>query len=291
MIDESHFPALYRAADHNSLDGQRRFLNATRVRLVMLVAATLVGLFSWRAGGVELAALLAAVAFSIAIVCEVYLLSARPDRLWYDGRAAAESAKTLAWRYLVGGSPLGKEELSDEQAEDQLLKRFNDVAHELKGVHLVPVSGGGDQISAEMRRCRSLSLEGRREEYRVGRIHNQRDWYARKARWNEQRATQWSITFTILEALGLVAAVLRAAGVMPVDVLGLAGALTAAGVAWVQTKQHQTLASAYAVASQELSDISSRINQPSAEREWAHFVDEAEQAISREHTLWRVSRS
>jgi hypothetical protein len=88
-----------------------------------------------------------------------------------------------------------------------------------------------------------------------------------------------------------VAAVLRAASVVQVDVLGLAGALTAAGVAWVQTKQHQTLASAYAVASQELSDIDSRVNQPSAEREWAHFVDEAEQAISREHTLWRASHS
>ena len=38
-IDESDFPALFHAADRNSLDGQRRFFTATQLRLVMLVVA------------------------------------------------------------------------------------------------------------------------------------------------------------------------------------------------------------------------------------------------------------
>jgi hypothetical protein len=85
-IDESDFPALYHAADRNSLDGQRRFLTATQLRLVMLVVAAVFGLITWRRGRADLAAVVAGTAFSVALVAEVYLLRRRPDRLWYDGR-------------------------------------------------------------------------------------------------------------------------------------------------------------------------------------------------------------
>jgi hypothetical protein len=292
VISEREFPALCRAADQNSLDGQRRYLTATGLRLAMLVVAAVFGLFSWRTGGADVAGIAAAVAFGVALLSELYLLQERPDRLWYDGRAAAESAKTLTWRYVVGGAPFGKTSLSDQDAEQLLLDRFGQIARELKGVHLVPVSGGTDQLSDAMRQIRALPLRARREQYRQGRIQDQRDWYARKARWNEQRATRWSLALTALEALGLVGAVLKATGTVNVDLLGIAGALVAASVAWTQAKQHQTLASAYAVASQELATIGAQIDRASTdEEEWAHFVDQAEDAISREHTLWRASHS
>jgi SMODS and SLOG-associating 2TM effector domain 1 len=45
------------------------------------------------------------------------------------------------------------------------------------------------------------------------------------------------------------------------------------------------------VASQELSAISGQVDWSASERDWAHFVDQAEEAISREHTLWRASRT
>jgi len=291
VIAEREFPALYRAADQNSLDGQRRYLTATGLRLAMLVVAAIFGLFSWRTGGGDLAGIAAALAFGVALLSELYLLQERPDRVWYDGRAAAESVKTLTWRYLVGGNPFGKASLPDHAAEQLLLERFVQIARDLKGVHLVPVSGGADQLNDAMRQIRSLPLDARQEQYRRGRIHDQRDWYARKARWNEQRATRWSLALAALEAVGLVGAALKATGTVNVDLLGLASALVAAGVAWAQTKQHQTLASAYAVASQELATIGAQIDLPSTEEDWAHFVDQAEDAISREHTLWRASHS
>jgi hypothetical protein len=291
VITDSEFPALYRAADQNSLAGQRRYLTATGLRLAMLVAAAIFGLFSWRTGGGDLAGIAAAVAFGVALLSELYLLQERPDRVWYDGRAVAESAKTLAWRYLVGGDPFGKAGLSDNDAEQLLLDRFGQIARDLKGTHLVPVSGGTNQLSDAMQQLRALPLDERRALYRRGRIHDQQDWYARKARWNEQRSTRWSLALTALEAVGLVGAVLKATGTVKVDLVGLAGALVAAGVAWAQTKQHQMLASAYAVASQELATIGARIDRPSTEQEWAHFVDQAEDAISREHTLWRASHT
>jgi SMODS and SLOG-associating 2TM effector domain 1/SMODS and SLOG-associating 2TM effector domain 3 len=249
------------------------------------------GLFSWRTGGGDVAGIAAAGAFGVALLSELYLLQERPDRVWYDGRAAAESAKTLTWRYMVGGNPFGKANPSDQDAEQLLLDRFGQIARDLKGVHLAPVSGGADQLSDAMRRLRDLPLDARREQYRRGRIEDQRDWYARKARWNAQRATRWSLALTTLEAVGLAGAVLKATGTVNVDLLGLTGTVVAAGVAWAQAKQHQTLASAYAIASQELATIGAQIDRPSTEQEWAHFVDQAEDAISREHTLWRASHS
>jgi conflict system pore-forming effector with SLATT domain len=292
LVSEAEFPALYRAADQNSKVGQRRFLAATGLRLVMLVVAAAFGLLTWRlGGGGDIGGIGAAVAFGVALLAELYLFKMRPDRLWYDGRAGAESAKTLTWRYLVGGSPFGKAEVSDRQAEELLLARFRELARELKGMSLVPVSGDVSQITGQLRQQRLRPLPERREQYRLGRIDDQRDWYARKARWNERRATQWSLVLTSLEALGLVAAVLKATGSLEVDLMGLAGAVAAAGAAWIQTKQHQTQSNAYAIASQELSAISAQVDWASTEEEWAHFVDQAEEAISREHVMWRASHS
>jgi SMODS and SLOG-associating 2TM effector domain 3/SMODS and SLOG-associating 2TM effector domain 1 len=291
IVADSEFPPLYQAADQNSLDGQRRFLNATRLRLVMLVVAAGFGLFSWRRSWGDLAGIGGAVAFVVALLAELYLLQARPDRLWYDGRAVAESAKTLTWRYLVGGSPFGREEVTDREADRLLLDRFRQITGDLRGAHLVPVDGGAEQLSPALRAVRALPLEERRELYRSERIGGQQAWYARSARRNERRATQWSLVLTSLEALGLAGGVLKATGAVQLDLLGFGGALVAAGAAWVQAKQHQNLANAYGVASQELSAIGGQIDSSSSEQEWAHFVDQAEEAISREHTLWRASRT
>jgi hypothetical protein len=142
-----------------------------------------------------------------------------------------------------------------------------------------------------MQRVRKLPLEQRRELYLQARIRDQQDWYGTKARWNERRATQWSVILATLELLGLTAGVLKADGVIDIDLLGLAAALAAAGAAWVQTKQHQNLATAYAMAHHELATIGSRVRRPQTEEEWASFIGGSEDAISREHTLWRASHS
>ena len=195
----------------------------------MLVVAAVFGLISWRRGQADLAAVVAGAAFAVALAAELYLLRRRPDRLWYDGRAAAESAKTLTWRYLVGGNPFGLTEVSEEEAERLLLHRFRQVAAELRGAHLVPISDADDQIGPALRRVRSLPLEERRALYRSGRIGAQQAWYRGKARWNERRATQWSLVLTGLEVLGLGGAVLKAMGAVGFDLLGLASALVGAG--------------------------------------------------------------
>lgn len=288
-IKHGDFPALYRAADSNSLNGQRRYLRTTRLQLGSLVAAALFGIFGWRVGRTDLAAVLAAVAFASAMVSEVYLLKERPDRQWYTGRAVAESTKTLTWRYMVGGAPLRVDASDSTSADALLLERFAQIEADVRGLWLIPDGGTPEQITPVMARVRELPLDERRVFYLEHRIKDQLDWYGRKARWNARVAVRWSVTLAVLELLGLAAGIARAAGMVDVDLMGFAAALAAAGTAWVQAKQHQNLATAYAVTGHELSAIAVRVPPAPSEESWAGFVADAEEAISREHTLWRAS--
>ncbi|GAA1821241.1 DUF4231 domain-containing protein [Actinomadura chokoriensis] len=287
-LAETHYPALFRAADMNAVSGQHRLLVATGLRLVALLAAAVCGTFTVRMGRVDAAALLAAAGLGAGLVVEVWLLTERPDRQWYESRAAAESAKTLAWRFAVGGQPFGAEDVDDRTAEALLLHRFAVIRGNL---HALVVDGesGGLQVTEGMRELRARSLTERRDAYRAERIEDQRQWYARRSAAHGRGVVRWSVLLAALEALGLVAAVLNAVSLLSLDLPGIAGAVAAGGLAWVQTRQHQQLATAYGIAAQELAEIACRIEWPETEPEWAHFVDEVEEAISREHTLWWAS--
>ena len=75
----------------------------------------------------------------------------------------------------------------------------------------------------------------------------------------------------------------------------LVATVGAATAAWVQAKQYATLASAYAIAiaiaNEELASIRVLSAHGTGEAAWAEFVDSAEGAISREHTMWRAPRT
>ncbi|GAA1546675.1 DUF4231 domain-containing protein [Actinomadura kijaniata] len=291
-ILDADYPALFQAADSSAVSGQRRLLVATAVRLVALLSASVLGAVSLDLGGLDMAAVGAAAGLGIAVVVEVYLLSERPDRQWYESRAAAESVKTLTWRYAVAGQPFefrGAGEQDRHTAEQLLLCRFASITGNLSGLLLPAYGAEGLQITEGMRRMRGMSLEERRQAYAGGRIGDQRLWYTRRAKEHARSSARWSVSLAALEALGLIAAVLSAVGVIDLDLPGMAGAAAACGVAWLQTRQHQQLATAYAIVAQELADVASRIEWPDNEADWAHFVDEVEEAISREHTLWWAS--
>ncbi|MFA1544788.1 DUF4231 domain-containing protein [Actinomadura chokoriensis] len=289
-LAESHYPALFQAADTSAISGQRRLLVATALRLVALLTAAVFGTVTLKAGQVDAAALVAATGLGIGLVVEVWLLTERPDRQWYESRAAAESAKTLAWRFAVAGQPFGADDVDERAAEALLLHRFSVIRGNLHS--LVVAGDSGDlQVTDQMRELRASALEARRDAYRIGRIEDQRRWYARRSAQRGRSVTRWSVLLASLEALGLVAAVLNAVGLIGLDLPGIAGAVAAGGLAWVQTRQHQQLATAYAIAAQELAEIACRVDWPETEADWAHFVDEVEEAISREHTLWWASHA
>lgn len=74
------------------------------------------------------------------------------------------------------------------------------------------------------------------------------------------------------------------------DLAGLMAAIIAAGGAWVGVKQFAPLAAAYSIAAMELAIQADKLkNIP--ESDWPVVAADAEEAISREHTMWIASRT
>jgi hypothetical protein len=281
-------PALYRSADRESERAQRSYLRSLRVRLgALLVAAFGGALTLTTAGGFQVGGGLAFLAFACALGAELFLATTSPLTTWYEGRAAAESAKTLAWRYMVRGEPF---EVDTPDVDKQFLAQTYSLLQDLQSIALGTAEPGAHQITDKMRRIRALDFNERRQVYLVDRIADQQRWYSEKARWNARQARVWVLISIVLEIAGLIGGALKAFGWISFDLLGFLAASAGVVVAWIEAKQHRNLATAYGIASQELASIASELPTVNSEERWAAFVSQAEEAISREHTLWRASR-
>lgn len=287
VLTDTDLPRIFRSSDSASLLGQRRQIRVTAALLVLTVAAAASGTITARvtAHRIDVGGVLAALAFLLAFGCGIYLLRRRPERSWYGGRAAAESARTLAWLYAVGGGLFNV--CSCSRPDDELIARYGQIAERFgRPVPSSPISDY--QITENMRAVRSSSLEARKSAYLAGRIESQMAWYRHKADWNAKRESAWHCVILVLLGIGLAAAIARVAGVLTFNLLGLAAAMVTSMVAWLEAKNHGTLAEAYAVTAIDLAltrDQALEITEDS-EDTWSQFVERAEHAISREHTLW-----
>lgn len=280
-VIEDSFPELYGNADEHSAQWQRRYLGTEKVQLGALLLAAGVGSL---AGPPVVVVLL----FGTALMAPVYRLTSRAEEKWWNGRAGAESAKTAAWRFVVAGEPSG---INNQQSELELEDRMVEVAREV--AQIIPVATSGAHVADEMRALRSRPLAERIDVYRRERIRSQRSWYAAKSSFNSKRATAWSLVGVLSSASALGFGIGAAIYDWQLDAVGLFSAIGASIAAWMAVRQYQTLARSYAVASAELGAIDVKIigNTSWEEPDWASFVNEAEEAISREHVSWRASRA
>jgi hypothetical protein len=258
------------------------------VRLgALLVAAFGGALTLTTAADFQIGGGLAFLAFACALGAELFLATTSPLTAWYEGRAAAESAKTLAWRYMVRAEPF---EIDSPDVDAQFLAQTYSLLQDLRSISLEAGVAGEQQISDTMREVRALDFDERRQTYLRDRIADQQRWYSEKARWNDRRARAWVLVSIVLEMAGLVGGALKAFGWINFDLLGFLAAAAGSVTAWIEAKQHRNLATAYGIASQELASIATELATLKSEERWAVFVSQAEEAISREHTLWRASR-
>ena len=89
------------AASAASEKGQRRYRTIVVASLVLLVVASIGGLISDRVGG-----WVSAVGFAASLLLTA-VGTTRWQHEWHGGRALAERAKSVTWKYAVGGAPFG----------------------------------------------------------------------------------------------------------------------------------------------------------------------------------------
>jgi hypothetical protein len=287
-LGQHDYPGLFQAADRASMRGQRSYLRSLGARLLLAMLAAVSAAFTVRVGGagIDAAAVVTALAFVAALVLDVSMLRARPGKAWYEGRALAESAKTLTWRYAVGAAPFPVG-LAADDADRLFAERIRALQRDLPEVPMPPNRGG--VISERMRRLRAAPLAERRRAYLAGRIRDQQRWYADKAEYHRRRAGLFRAVGLLLELVGVVAALAKAVGLVRFDLAGIVAAAVSGVAAWLSAHQHGTTATAYVLATNELSVIGELLGHDLPEAEWAAAVDDAEGAISREHTMWRAS--
>jgi hypothetical protein len=286
-LTDSDLPAFWRDADTAALVGQKWVLRYSRARLFGALTAALGGALTWTIEKTDIAAIVIGLGFLIALVSELATWAQQPERNWYSGRALAESAKSLAWRYAVAADPFPSD-MAEREARRILRTRLDEVSTEARD--RVTIALAGPIVTSGMADLRESSFEVRKDAYISGRTTQQQLWYASKADANRRATTVWRLVLIMSEVVALVLAVLRVFGGWNVDFAGLLGALIAAGAAWTALKQHSPLASAYSTAATELAIQADRLRDLN-EIEWATAVADAEEAISREHTLWLASRT
>lgn len=280
------FPALYKSADALSAKAQQVFFGAILVHLVLLVMAAALS----AANIPTLESALGQLILLITVVlCSAFLLIRRPERGWYEGRAVAESVKTMTWRFISRAEPYNEE---DNLSSNIFLQRLSDILKSNK--HLVKniaINSGSSQISQNMLSLRSKSLDERKKNYLDLRISDQLDWYSSKGAENKKYSNfcLWALLAINITAVAFAITKLYFpdAKFWPTDIIIAASASV---LAWMQAKRYSELATSYCLAAHEISIISSLASNTMNETEFSSFVADTESAFSREHTQWIARR-
>lgn len=286
-LSDDELPVYFINADKASMDAQKKTLLLNRLRLIGAIAAAFGGAFSLMAWKVDLWAVVSLLGFLAALSAEIFITHGRHERDWYQARAGAESVKTLSWRYAVGADPFFLN-LSPQGSETLFRERVSQVMGQISET-VPPPSGDGSAPTLQMQALRNSSITIRRGVYIRDRTHKQREWYTDKALQNKNASITWQSLLLIFEVVAVVLAAGRVFGKWDIDFAGIIAAFIGAGAAWLALKQHTTLRAAYALTAAELQKQSVSLQSVSDE-DWPKSVADAEEAISREHTMWLASR-
>ena len=292
-MQHEEFPSLYQAADKSSLTAQKSYLIIIGLDLSFMIIGALLTIYSFNYEFSKLIIYSVSGLFLLtSLILTIILKSKAFEDTWYQGRALAESIKTLTWRF-VTGSELFELHITQVDVNKIFIDRLKDLANEFNDLNktldasilTLPV------ITPRMEDIRKLTTEERKNLYIDQRIKDQKDWYSRKAQFNKSRYDLWFGIIIITQFLSLVCIVILIKNPsLNWNLVGLFTTISAAAISWLQLKQHQELKQAYTTAAQELNFIEASSLSITTETDFSRFVLDSENAISREHTLWLAQK-
>ncbi len=270
------------------------YLRCMSADLFLIVASGLAGAVSMEKHEYKLVtALISAALMAGGLILTLYIRGRQFEQNWFDGRAVAESVKTSTWRFMICSEPY-LQSLSEKEVIKIFTNSLKKVVEERKrfAAFLAPESQENKpQITSKMLEVRNLSLEEKKQLYLDERLDNQRLWYTNKASINVKSSNRWFNAIIISQAFALFSTYLLVQyPEFPILLPSVFATVAAAFVAWLQVKRHQELANSYGLAAQELSFIATQMRLVETPEEFSTFVSDAENAISREHTLWVARR-
>ena len=296
---EADMPAIYRAGGSVSAGAQKDHYSAHGWLLILLMLGAVASALSPAAeliapGSASTVlliqrglAILAAATFAAGLWLTGLARSEKWGAAWYDGRALAESAKSMAWKYMMRAPPYDVLAGADDLFCNDLSKLLVDTR--LRGIPGVQPNDPG-QITNRMRQVRGLPVADRLQIYLAARIDDQQAWYTRRSEDHGASSRRW---FRVTIGLSGTALLLAIVGVVWLPANGVLGVVTTAGscaVAWTQIHRYTELAHSYGFTSQEIGLLHPKSITATDEVLLARFVADCETAFSREHAMWRARR-
>jgi hypothetical protein len=286
-MQHGSYPSLYHAASAVSLAGQRAHVRLIAAELSLGIAAALAMdlIHPYPDARVSLA-IIAVVALAIVLLVQALKLRRRlaHDHDWFDGRAVAESTKTLTWRYMMRVEPFD----DDGRADLNFATKLEDVVggNPAIGPKLVRRAPPGPAITAQMRVARSQPWQTRRDLYLQDRLEDQIRWYLGKSNYNAKWA-RWMLGWSLVSQVLAIALTIAVARGSEWNLVPFFTTLAASAVGWSQVKRFDELRKSYREAHDELERIrDSRALSARSEADFVAAVRDGEAAISREHTMW-----
>lgn len=227
----------------------------------------------------------------VGLIILITRAQSKPEQWWYRCRALAESVKTLTWRYTMHATPFGGDDV-------QAKKEFRDHLHAIFRENMETAKqitddwSGNDQITQTMENVRAQNREDRMAYYLKHRVEDQRSWYKRKSKANRAAAQRWvwasGFCYIIAGSMALSRIALPNWPYWPIEPLIV---VAASIVGWMQIKKFNELAAAYTVTAHEIGLIRPVADGVTNDEQFSEFVNDAEKAFSREHTLWIARQS
>lgn len=290
-METKFFPILFKIADEKSDKAQKRFININISILVLLVLSSLSSIYTIQSETPTSLVIFCTGSLIFSTLLNLFILFFRPEKNWYEGRAIAESVKTLTWKFITGTTPF---DLNLDNEKSQLL--FNENLKKIIGqrkdfyILIGKKYPNENMISEEMVSIRNSSFEDRKKMYLDARVQDQINWYSKKSTENGKYKTATFIIMISFQILGIIFFILELNDKMLFSFTSISIALTSILLTWLQLKRFQELTESYAITAMELKFIKDKSKFIFNDSDLDKYVDDTESAISREHTLWLARR-
>jgi len=282
------YPNIFKKADSKSLSSQNSFTRFNLGILFLLVLSTIISSIQIDNGWTSLGS---SILLVISLILTIWIMYFQPEKTWYDGRAIAESTKSLTWKFITGTKPFGHK-LKSSDAEEKLIKNLKQIIGQKKEFFQLigEEFGEGEQITNSMRKLRKLDFQEKVVYYSTNRLEDQRDWYYKKSKENRKNKNFTFFAIITFQVLAIIALISDFSKIIDFTITPLMACMASSFIAWLQLKRFQELTESYGITATELNLIKSKVKHIKDESDFENFVDDAETAISREHTLWLARR-
>lgn len=289
-MQRENYPDLFLAADREAARKQALYFRLLVVQYLSLFIASALTLLTiyFDQKQVLIGYLVMLIIGSIAALL---LATLKPHQQWYQMRALAESCKTLTWRYMMSAEPFS-DRSDTSKASVVLAERLHELTtfQNLNASVLVHDLGNSEQATKEMKRVHELDYESRQKKYLEDRIDNQLNWYKMKAAKSKRASTIASVVVVLIYVAAILLAIFQVVSeVFPKNMLWISEpllVLAASFLGYAQAKRFAELSSSYALTALEIQKLRSGFLAVKDEQAFVVYVNEAENAFSREHTQW-----